>query len=74
MTWDEWCDARARAIAGKTAYPVEEIGKYRGKTIALSPDETTIRAVGEDFGEVWDRIVAEGDEPHIYIFYDVPVI
>src|SRR5262245_43409398 len=68
MTWDEWVDKRQHFQDNHANFPPEERAKYVGKTVAWEPDGSAIRAVGEDHGEVWDKILAEDDDPQIYVY------
>jgi len=49
--------------ANRAAFPQEELAKYPGQFVAISPDGTRILAHGGTWAELWKRLEATGIHP-----------
>ncbi len=74
LTWEEWMELKSRFDENRFLFPCERLLAHVGQTIAWEPDGSAIRESGTDFGEVWDKIKAQGDDPHVYTYEDIPII
>jgi hypothetical protein len=74
LTWEEWMELKSHYDENRFLFPAEQLLAYVGQTIAWEPDGSAIRETGSDHREVWDRIKAQGDDPHLYTYEDIPVI
>jgi hypothetical protein len=50
-------------IKNRQEFPPDELSKYAGKSIAFSPDGTSIVASADDIDELIERIQAAGYDP-----------
>ena len=53
-------------------FPLNELVKYAGRTIAWTPDGTRIVANGPDFLTLWNQFKAQGINPSEFVYEDIP--
>jgi hypothetical protein len=55
-------------------FPLDELAKYSGLTVAWYPDGSGIRDAAEDRAVLWERFKALGEDPswYMYEFIDPP--
>jgi hypothetical protein len=73
-TWEEWVALKRFADENRSRFPAEQLAPYLGQVVAWLPDSSAIRAAAKDFGTLWDRIQAEGDDPSQYTYEDIPIL
>ncbi len=74
LTWDERMEQMRRSQENRCNFPTEPLLALVGKTIAWELDGSAIRETGSDYGEVSDKIRAQGDDPLLYLYEDIPII
>ena len=59
----------------RSRFPMEQLAPYLGQVVAWLPGQFSQRAAAQkDFGTLWDRIQAEGDDPSQYTYEDIPIL
>ena len=74
LEWEELMELMCHSNETRCQFPSERLLDYVGQTIAWEPDGTAIREAGADSGKVRHKIEAQGDDPQIYIYEDIPII
>ena len=59
---------------GRADFPLEELGKYMGQTLAWSPDGTRILASGDCTDAVIEKLAALGIPPIQVVWEDMPSV
>jgi hypothetical protein len=54
-------------------FPLSELAKYAGQTVAWWPDGSFIFAAGPDMISLNDSLAARGYDPSDFVYDDVPV-
>ena len=74
LTWEEWMELKSHWDLNRSRFPVQQLVPYIGKIIAWEPDGSAIRESGSSHREVYDKIRAQGDDPSIYTYEDIPIL
>jgi hypothetical protein len=74
MTWDEYCDKAQHFDLNRRRFPMEILERYIGQYVAWEIDGSGIRAAAPDAETLWEKILAEGDDPQLYGVEYIPVL
>ena len=74
LSWEEWMELKSHYDLNRFLFPSAQLLPLMGKTIAWEPDGSAIRESGWTYREVSDKIKAQGDDPSLYTYEDIPII
>ncbi len=72
--WRATWEAHRHYDENRANFPVQGLAPFIGQSVAWSPDGARIVDAAPDFGALWNKLLARGEDPSIYVYEDIPVL
>jgi hypothetical protein len=71
-TWEAYYELRRQFPQKRAQIPWEVVEPYQGMMVAWTPDAARIIDADKDYAELWNRMVARGEYPLLFVFEPIP--